>query len=403
MKSYIILRGQKPQRTWSQDFTDFTEGVSGTLGELESTGVDDKPPEISVERLPEQALRELDDEPGVSHVEVMPTILIDPPANAPAGPDPQPSWGIAAVGADTSPYTGVGVTVAVLDTGIQADHPAFQGVDLKQEDFTTIGNGDVKGHGTHCAGTIFGRDVNGCRIGIARGVGKALIGKVMRDDGKGDSGMIFNALKWAAQKGANIISMSLGFDFPGKVAELQDQGYPPQAATSIALVGYRAHLAMFDALMAQMRAGGSFGNWPLVVAAAGNESKRDAVPRYVVAASLPAAATDVVSVAAVGQQAGKYKMAPFSNVLASIGAPGVDILSAWPGNALHVASGTSMACPHVAGVAALWWQALKQSGTTPSAASVGARLFANARKNQLDASVREQDIGQGMVSAPPAP
>src|SRR5262249_53038947 len=55
------------------------------------------------------------------------------------------SWGIAAVGADKSPFTGVGVRVAVLDTGIDARHPAFAGTDLLVQDFTGDGDGDVDG------------------------------------------------------------------------------------------------------------------------------------------------------------------------------------------------------------------------------------------------------------------
>ena len=66
------------------------------------------------------------------------------------------TWGIKAVGADTSPFSGQGVTVAVLDTGIDPGHPAFQGVTLNRKNFTSESDDDVHGHGTHCAGTILG-------------------------------------------------------------------------------------------------------------------------------------------------------------------------------------------------------------------------------------------------------
>ncbi len=125
--------------------------------------------------------------------------------------------------------------MAELDTGIDATHPAFAGVELVQQDFTGEGDGDGNGHGTHCAGTVFGRDVDGQRIGVARGVSKALIGKVLGADGGGDSDMIFRAIQWAVGSGANVISMSLGFDFPGLVADRVKAGWPPDLATSRAL------------------------------------------------------------------------------------------------------------------------------------------------------------------------
>ena len=77
------------------------------------------------------------------------------------------AWGIHAVGADTSSLSGDGVRVAVLDTGIDASHPAFDGVELVQRNFTGESDEDLDGHGTHCAGTIFGRDIDGKRIGVA--------------------------------------------------------------------------------------------------------------------------------------------------------------------------------------------------------------------------------------------
>ncbi|MBP0580063.1 S8 family serine peptidase [Labrys sp. LIt4] len=360
-----------------------------------------KPPEITVETLPDHALRELEADPDISYAENMPTALIEPlDSPAPAVAEAGASWGIAAVGADASPFTGAGVTVAVLDTGIDVAHPAFAGVTLVERDFTGSGNGDVKGHGTHCAGTIFGRDVGGQRIGIARGVGKALIGKVLGNDGKGDSGMIFEALQWALTEKADIVSMSLGFDFPGLVKRLTSEGWDIEPATSMALVGYRSNLRMLDTIMAMLKAHGALGTSPLVVAAAGNESKRAAVTPYRIAASLPAAADGVIAVAAVGRDADTYRVASFSNMLAAVAAPGVDITSAWPGGGLHTISGTSMACPHVSGVAALWWQALEHKGINGSAASVGARILASARRNVFAPDVPEVDIGQGMVTAP---
>src|SRR5690606_41420985 len=118
---------------------------------------------------------------------------------------------------------GEGITVAVLDTGIEASHPAFDGVKVIEKDFTGSGDGDTNGHGTHCAGTIVGRDVDGTRFGVAQGVSTLLAGKVLGGAG-GGTDTIAEAIQWAVAEGANVISKSLGIDFPGFVRRLQDDG-----------------------------------------------------------------------------------------------------------------------------------------------------------------------------------
>ena len=87
---------------------------------------------------------------------------------------------------------------------------------ILQKNFTQEEDDDNHGHGTHCAGTIFGREVDNQRIGVAPGVNTALIGKVLGTGG-GSSATLASAINWAADKGAHVISMSLGIDFPGFV------------------------------------------------------------------------------------------------------------------------------------------------------------------------------------------
>lgn len=353
-------------------------------------------PSISSESLAPAEEAELARDPEVvASAPVMPTRLISPLA---AEGGEGEAWGIAAVGAEVSACDGSGVVAAVLDTGIDAEHAAFRGVTLETRDFTGDGIDDVQGHGTHCAGVIFGQDVGGRRIGVARGVRRALIGKVLGDDGTGNSEMVFDALHWASASGANVISMSLGFDFPGLVEDLEKQGWPIPLATSTALEAYRANLMMFNAIMAELKARRAFGKDALVVAAAGNESKREIDQKYRIAASLPAAAGDVVSVAALGRTAGGLSVADFSNIGAILSGPGVDILSAWPGGGLRSLSGTSMACPHAAGVAALWWQAVAAKGK-PGAYNVGAKLVGSCRRDGL-VDTGQDDVGEGLVKAP---
>jgi subtilisin family serine protease len=306
---------------------------------------------------------------------------------------------VAAVGADKSSFTGKDTVVAILDTGIDRSHPAFEGMALVEKDFTGTGDGDHKGHGTHCAGTIFGRDLDGERIGIARGVSKALIGKVLGDDGGGTSASAFAGVQWAMENGAQVISMSLGFDFPGMVQQQVTDGWPADLATSRALEAYRGNLRMFDALMAMMRAREVFGGGAVLVAAAGNESKRNVNPDYEIAASLPAAAEGVISVGALGQSDAGLETGYFSNSMPLVAAPGVDIKSAKAGGGTAVMSGTSMACPHVAGVAALWWEAIREQGI-PRAATVAAKMSATARTDGLAPSVDVADRGNGLITAP---
>jgi subtilisin family serine protease len=331
---------------------------------------------------------------------VMPTSLVRP-FSVSTVQDATCAWGIAAIRADRSGYSGKGTIVAVLDTGIDRAHSAFEGIpSVVEEDFTGEGNGDHAGHGTHCAGTIFGRDVEGKRIGIARGVTRVLIGKVLGGGGNGTSEMIFRAIDWAVRNGANVISMSLGFDFPGAVKRMVDAGWPTQAATSNALEAYRQNLRMFDALMGVLKARAAFDEGTLIVAAAGNESHRGESPDYTIAASLPAAAEDVVSVAALQQDAEMFRVAPFSNTFAQLSAPGVNILSARAGGGLIALSGTSMACPHVVVAAALWWESVRAAPIKASAATVTAKLLGTARTDPFAPDVGPTDRGLGIVTAP---
>ena len=329
-----------------------------------------------------------------------------PPAPAPVPPAPPPAgapgdaWGIEAVGADRSAFTGTGSIVAVLDTGIDATHPAFAGVTLVEQDFSGTGNGDRAGHGTHCAGTIFGRDVDGARIGVARGVTRALIGKVLDDQGNGSSENVLRGMQWAAEQGVDVISMSIGFDFPGVVRQWVDEGWPVELATAVALESYRGNVRMFDAMMAMLRAQEVLAPGTVVVAAAGNESRRSQDPQWEIAASVPAAAEGILSVAAVSKQPRGWTIWPFSNTFPKITAPGVAIKSAAIGGGTREMTGTSMACPHVAGVAALWWDFAREQGLPPRATSVIAKTLGTARIEGFANPTDIADRGVGMVTAP---
>lgn len=385
----------------------FEEIITGTA----TFDVGDVPsePRIDVVEVEKRELRDLARDPEVQAVApVIPTSLIHPVADDDAGDGTggdtgtagQSTWGVAAVGADVSQRTGAGVVVSVLDTGIDNTHPAFQGVTLIEMDFTGSGNGDVQGHGTHVAGTIFGRDVDGQRIGVAPGVPKALIGKVLGDDGSGDSDMLFRGMQWAIQEGAHVLSMSLGFDFPGLVKRLTDRGWPVELATSAALEGYRANLRMFDAIMRLNQSQAAFTSGCVVVAAAGNESKRQVNPDFEIAVSLPAAADGIASTGALGQSANGFAIAPFSNTFPQVAAPGVGVISAQTGGGLRSLNGTSMATPHVAGVAALWWEEVRESQLPKTATTVSAKLLATADTTALAPDVDVADRGVGIVRAP---
>lgn len=330
----------------------------------------------------------------------MPMRLVAPFDFGAVTPTAQAStWGVRAVGADTSPMNGAGIVVAVLDTGIDAGHAAFAGVQLVQKDFSGEGNGDRNGHGTHCAGTIFGRAVNGTRIGVATGVQKALIGKVLDENGGGSSEGIVAAILWAADQGAHVISMSLGIDFGGYVKMLIDQGMPVELATSRALEGYRTNTRLFDTLSDHIKARGRDSQPTLIVAAAGNESRRDQDPDFEVAVSPPAIAEGIVSVAALGEGPGGWRTAPFSNTGANLSGPGVNIISAAMAGGLRSLSGTSMATPHVAGVAALWAQELHERNSL-NVFNLIAKLAGSATNEGMQGGFDAFDVGAGMVQCP---
>jgi len=307
------------------------------------------------------------------------------------------AWGVSAVGAPASTFDGEGITVAVLDTGIDPDHDAFAGVQLERRNFTREGDDDTHGHGTHCAGTILGRDVNGIRIGVATGVRRALIGKVLGAGG-GSSATIAQAIQWAVNEGAHVISMSLGIDFPGFVQELVEQdGMDINPATSIALEAYRANINLYSALADFVQAHGAFGQGTIIVAASGNESNR---PDFEIGVAPPAAGSGILAVGALGEGSSGLKVARFSNNQVNVSAPGVRVTSARAGGGLRSLNGTSMATPHVAGVSALWAQRQLALMGRVDNRMLMAQVVASGSMAPLVNDAEAEDVGTGIVQAP---
>lgn len=327
--------------------------------------------------------------------------LLEPvgdPADAPQSSDP--TWGIVATNTHTSPYDGTGIKVGVIDTGIDPNHPAFTGVTFKHKNYTDGADNDTSdtdGHGTHCAGTIFGRDVDGTRIGVARGVTEACIAKVLGQGGAGSLD-VAKAVQWCVDQGAHVVSMSLGIDFPGFVAWLQDRrGLRPEAATTLGLEAYRENVNMFSELSSYVAASSAFRQGTLIVAASGNESQR---PDYEIAAAPPSVGTGVLSVGAIGQKDSQFGVAAFSNIECDVVGPGVNVVSAKPGGGLVALNGTSMATPHVAGIAALWAQRLQINSGRVSGNVLSANVIASATRESFSPEDDTQDVGEGLIQAP---
>ncbi|MFE0451750.1 S8 family serine peptidase [Streptomyces sp. NPDC058914] len=278
------------------------------------------------------------------------------------------TWGLQATRANISGMTGRGVKIAVLDTGVDTDHPDLAGRIDEAVSFVrgeTVEDGD--GHGTHCIGTAAGpaNPQQKPRYGVATEA-RILAGKVLDNSGIGTDGQILAGLAWAIDRGAQVVSMSFGA--PVQVGELFPQTYE--------LVAQRA-----------------LERGTVLVAAAGNSSLR---PGFVAPVERPANCPSILAVASL-DKALKTASTSCGGINGqggevNIAAPGKFVHSAAPGGGYATMSGTSMAAPHVAGVLAL----LIQANPKASAAELTAMLLSGA----FPLTQPARDIGVGMLQAP---
>jgi major intracellular serine protease len=269
-------------------------------------------------------------------------------------------WGLAAynIPQQWKATRGENVTVAVLDTGIDANHPDLAEALVDARDFTRSKHGaaDRHGHGTHVAGIVAARHNATGVVGVAHAC-RLLAVKVLDDDGSGASEAIAAGIVWACRQGADILSLSFGSREPD---------------------------ALIEAALAQAVQQGKF-----VLCAAGNDGRDNSI-------HYPARLATSVAVGAV-DRAGK--LAPFSSRGAELDicAPGEHILSTWKEGGYARLSGTSMATPFVTGVVALMLAAQRKH--SPSQPLDQRALLERLQHTATDAGAPGHDphYGYGLI------
>jgi subtilisin len=263
------------------------------------------------------------------------------------------TWGLVACRVPHSTRHGVGIKVAVLDTGMDLGHPDFTGRAFVSQTFVGEPVQDLHSHGTHCIGTACGpKNPVGTtpRYGIAFRA-PIFVGKVLSNSGSGATASVLAGMNWAIANRCPVISMSLGAQTPVQAAYT--------AAGSSAL-----------------------SKGLLIIAAAGNAAAQTGAP-----ANSP-------TIMAVASLDNNLRASSFSNIgKVEIAAPGRDVFSSVPRPTRYgTKSGTSMATPHTAGCAALWAQ------TSP--ALRGMALWRKLQATARPLSEPSTKIGQGLVQAP---
>ncbi|MEE1792259.1 S8 family serine peptidase [Streptomyces sp. BE308] len=250
-------------------------------------------------------------------------------------------------------YEGKGTKVAVLDTGVDAEHPDLVNRVAASKNFTDSNSTDDRqGHGTHTASTVGGSGAadDGRRKGVAPGT-SLLVGKVLNDSGSGASSWIIAGMQWAVDQQADVVSMSLGNPAIGTCSDP----------------------------LAQAAAELSQNTHTLFVVAAGNAGSA------IETVSSPGCVPGVLTVGAVDRDdttawfSSRGPVAVTHTLKPEIAAPGVGISAASAGGrgpyAYREMSGTSMATPHVAGAAAV----VRQAHPEWTAQQVKAALVSSAR------------------------
>jgi subtilisin family serine protease len=270
-------------------------------------------------------------------------------------------------------------------------------VTIHARNFTPESDHDEDGHGTHFAGIVLCRDVDGRRIGIARGVERALIGKVIGAHG-GATDALVQAIQWAVAEGADVIAISLALDAVALERDILRGGSSARFARLHAYEAYAQNVKLFERLIALLWAQAAFSRSVTIVAAAGNDSRRTANPPEEISARLRAAIDGVIAVAALASDERGLRIAPFSNGGAELAAPGSRALSARRGGGPEARSGTGTAAAHVTGVAALLIEKMKREGVSGTA--LASRLTALATYEALQNDPSPSEIGAGLVQVP---
>ncbi|MEN1729221.1 MAG: S8 family serine peptidase [Pseudomonadota bacterium] len=126
------------------------------------------------------------------------------------------TWGLEVCGVSKSAFSGKGIKVAVLDTGLDLSHPDFQDRAIQSSSFVNEDIDDIYGHGTHCAGIACGPQAASSgvrRYGVAYGA-DIYIGKVLTNSGSGAGAYTLAGMNWAIANNCEVISMSVGGQHP---------------------------------------------------------------------------------------------------------------------------------------------------------------------------------------------